>query len=174
MQLVIYFGGSSETDTEWMAFCRDYNYSENDALLIIAGSKHREVCNSFLFPDLKGFAKRFTKSVFRLNKNSELFINSTNQLKAKVGILGSNIDRDTKLTSITLCGASRGGVTCFEVAKELNKLAPNLPVDIIADEPVPGNLYQIPGTNAANIADCRDLKNIRSVSVVLLSQLLAT
>lgn len=44
---------------------------------------------------------------------------------------------------------------------------PKVPVDIVANQPVPGNTYQGPLTNARSIADCSDLTNLRNVSVIL-------
>lgn len=76
-----------------------------------------------------------------------------------------------KIESITLCGYSRGAVTCFETARALHELNPHsktpVPVDVVANQPVPGNAYQGPLTNARRIADCSDLSNLRNVSVIL-------
>lgn len=69
------------------------------------------------------------------------------------------------IESITFIGYSRGGVTCFNMAKVMDKIHPNVPVHIVADQPVPGNIYALPGTNAATIADCSKLKNLKSVDV---------
>lgn len=74
---------------------------------------------------------------------------------------------DTGDDKIVLCGYSRGAVTCFEVAKQLQQLAPDVPIEIIADQPVPGNMTQLKGTNAASIKDCSKLTNITKATIIL-------
>lgn len=72
---------------------------------------------------------------------------------------------DKPISEITLCGYSRGAVTTFEVAKvlqeqQLRACSPLVPVNIVAQEPVPGNISQLPGTNAFSVGDCSWLKNV--------------
>ena len=169
MHLIIYFAGSGEVDDESLSFYKDFaSYITRETMLLsIAGCKHPEVCNTLYFPDLKRYAKRFVQKMF-LNTGNRFVLKNAEE--AKVGYFLSSsqeLSPGTEITSVTLCGHSRGAVTCFEVAKQLNQLAPQLPVDIVADQPVPGNCYETPGTNAASIADCRDLTNVRNVSVIL-------
>jgi hypothetical protein len=167
MHLVIYFCGTQNTATN---FKRQYNYvtGDNVRTYLVKGCEDPTVCDSGLFPDLKGFARRFTQKLF--GKDKKLATTKSEDLTN----IGINLDRsilrgkdDDPIESITLCGYSRGAVTCFEVARQLNQLVPDIPVDIVADQPVPGNFYQGPGTNAASVADCRDLGNLRNVSVIL-------
>lgn len=172
MHLVIYFCGTGNPgDT----FKNGYNYLQGDAnvsTVFVQGCENSQVCDSALFPDLPGFARRFSENLFQ-NQDSELRLNGLTSGALENLRIGIIADR-TRLTnsgepieSITLCGYSRGAVTCFEVAKQLNKIAPGIPVDIVADQPVPGNYYQGPGTNARSVADCSKLKNLRNVSVIL-------
>lgn len=167
MHLVIYFSGTGEQGAAF-ASKQDYLDNTNIRTVIVNGCIDREVCGTMLFPDLKEFAQRFTKKVFK-PYGEELALN---QDVEEVGIQQHHVNKIREagiqeIDSITLCGYSRGAVTCFEVAKELNKIAPQIPVDIVANQPVPGNSYQGPGTNAASVADCSNLKNLRNVSVIL-------
>lgn len=168
MHLVVYFCGTGDPGN---SFPNHYDYVNKEKVktVFVKGCQDPNVCNSGLFPDLKAFSERFTKQLFDQNQQ----IATTNpDVLASIGI---NLDRTTlsesdkgeEIESITLCGYSRGAVTCFEVARQLNQLCPNIPVDIIADQPVPGNCYQGPGTNAASVADCSDLQNLNNVSVIL-------
>ena len=76
---------------------------------------------------------------------------------------------DEPIESITFVGYSRGAVTCFNAARAKEKLltGTNVPVRIVADQPVPGTAYALPGTNAARIADCSDLKQVTKVDLTI-------
>lgn len=79
----------------------------------------------------------------------------------------SDLQAKDPITGITLCGYSRGGVVCFEIARQLLKCAPEIPVYIVADQPVSGNMYPFPGTNASSVLDCRDLTNVKKVGLII-------
>ncbi|WP_131750939.1 hypothetical protein [Legionella erythra] len=194
MHLVIYFCGTGDNGD---SFPEQYDYVNKEAgvrTVFVKGCDEPEVCNSEVFPNLKGFAKRFVSTLF---KSDEIDLtlkagktpdqgekDAPNQKKKKTRKLTENEileslgirldrtdigtdDKDKKIESITLCGYSRGAVTCFEVARALHAMNPKVPVDIVANQPVPGNTYQGPLTNARSIADCSDLTNLRNVSVIL-------
>ncbi|WED43559.1 hypothetical protein [Legionella cardiaca] len=192
MHLVIYFCGTGNPGND---FPEEYDYvpeNKNVRTIFVKGCDEPEVCNSTIFPNLKEFAGRFVKKLFKRDEGQEkdnLQFKTTN--KDTLQSIGINLeeyeildefgrpkrtvkrtnitgaDMDEEIESITLCGYSRGAVTCFEVARQLNQLAPRIPVDIVADQPVPGNCYQGPLSNAGSIADCSDLTNLRNVSVIL-------
>jgi hypothetical protein len=172
MHLIIYFCGTGDGGS---GFIDGYGYTEDKAnisTIFVQGCEHPDVCNGGLFPDLNAFAKRFVKNLFmQTDKGFSLTATSPETLeKLSIGIAGNHSktkNADEAIESITLCGYSRGAVTCFEVAKQLNNIAPKIPVDIVANQPVPGNCYQGLGTNAASVADCSHLKNLRNVSVIL-------
>ena len=76
------------------------------------------------------------------------------------------------IDNIILAGYSRGAVTTFEVAKSLQSMqlkrnAPLTPVSIFAQEPVPGNLTELPGTNAYSAGNCSRLHNITDATLVI-------
>lgn len=206
MHLVIYFAGTGEEIDPWHHFSFDYiSNNSKVSMLFVEGCHHKEVCNNGLTPNLSNFAKRFMKAFEVIetepNKGKLKLIGDANALKALgIGIATiptnqnsedllssiesfSTVQKDFIIDDITLTGFSRGGVTCFEVAKELqalqrpkqmmkklkdNEVAPPLtPVSIIAAEPVPGNFYQGPFTNAGSIADCSHLENLERTSIIL-------
>ncbi|MFJ1268337.1 hypothetical protein ACD661_07195 [Legionella lytica] len=78
-------------------------------------------------------------------------------------------DMDEAIESITFAGYSRGAVTCFNAARAKEQQFPDVdvPVRIVADQPVPGTAYALPGTNAARIADCSDLKQVKRVDLTI-------
>jgi len=166
MHLVIYFCGTQDKGEGFLAQ-RNYLTQENIKQLFVAGCEHKSVCGTVLFPDLKAFAIRFTQQAFRV-VDERLEVNPHNL--STVGVKpehSSPVFDEEAIESITLCGYSRGGVTCFEVAKELNKIAPHIPVNVVANQPVPGNSYQGPGTNAARVADLRHVHNIKNATIIL-------
>lgn len=175
MHLVIYFCGTGEPGDDFSA---GYDYTKDSELvrtLFVEGCDNPDVCDAHLFPDLNAFAQRFGRAVFRQDHEG-LKLTSSMPQRLQVGVSdGPNNqmttvkegDTENVITGITLCGYSRGAVTCFEVAKQLEQIAPNVPVDIVANQPVPGNSYQGPGTNVASIADCSKLTNLRNVSIIL-------
>lgn len=169
MNLIIYFCGTGNPGDNFESQSNYLNQNDTLRTIFVRGCEHPAVCNSSLFPDLKGFAKRFTQKLF----NADGQLKTTNELELNtVGVrydrtILQDSDAGAKIDSITLCGYSRGAVTCFEVARQLNQIAPNIPVNIVADQPVPGNLYQTAGSNAASVADCSDLTNLKKVSIIL-------
>jgi predicted esterase len=130
MHLVIYFCG---TGNNGETFFQNNQYLNNPNIrtIFVEGCDKPEVCNSGLFPDLKAFAARFTQQVFeKVKNNNKVLLVNTKDLQS-VGVNAdhssanlSDIDEDDPIESILLCGYSRGGVTCFEVAKELKKWLP--------------------------------------------------
>lgn len=180
-QLVVYFCGTGASARSFYEF-NDYLKSDNIITIVVNGCESPNVCDTSIFPDLKGFARRFVEKLF-VKKGKELQIPKgakattpapriTAELESIVGINFTNssqnlADQDEVIGRILLCGFSRGAVTCFEVAKVLNRIAPEIPVDIVADQPVPGNMYPFPGSNAISIADCSDLKNLKNVTIIL-------
>lgn len=187
MHLVIYFCGTGEELTKGDKDNFAY-LSQNPKVstLFVKGCHDKEVCGSSINPNLNKFAKRFMDA-FEIIKEGP----NKGKLKLKGDLdtlkdLGIGISsefstvrgEDLIIDDITLTGFSRGGVTCFEIAKQLQELESKkpvggkdeqtyTPVDIIAAEPVPGNSYNVPGTNARSIANCTHLKNLQHSTVIL-------
>ncbi|CDZ76307.1 hypothetical protein BN59_00574 [Legionella massiliensis] len=168
MHLVINFCGTGDNGSGFLDGY-DYVHSEQVKTLFVEGCDKEEVCDAAIFPDLKNFAQRFAQGVFSAEgENLRLTTHDLHNLA--MGISRANVnagDVAKSITGITLCGYSRGAVTCFEVAKVLKEIAPSIPIDIVADQPVPGNIFQVPGANANSIADCSKLDNLENVSVIL-------
>lgn len=136
----------------------------------LRGCQHSEVGNGFLFPDLDIAASKIRKA---FNKNE---INLTTLMLA----LGDGVCRiegvphgpnDTlktlfKIESIALEGFSRGAVTAFATAKKLDDLG--IPIDIIANQPVPGQLLEnSAGSIYSKHHDLSQCKNIHSATTLL-------
>lgn len=70
---------------------------------------------------------------------------------------------------IGLIGFSRGAVSTFMAAKALNskEVTREIPVDIFADQPVPGNFVNYPGSNGYAGSDLSQCENIRSCHISL-------
>ncbi|WP_133138849.1 hypothetical protein [Legionella genomosp. 1] len=170
MHLVIYFCGTGNPGAD---FLNGYDYVDNPNVktIFVKGCHDREVCNAGIFPDLKGFTERFTHEVFEM-RDGKLYLSTSDLASKKVGISNPHStvaagDEEKEITSVTFAGFSRGGVTAFLEAQQFKTFAPNVEVDVVADQPVPGNSYQIPGSNAANMADCSDCSNIKNATIIL-------
>lgn len=195
MHLVIYFCGTGNSGKDFASF-EDYLTGNRGVWTIkVKGCDKPEVCGNGIFPDLKGFAQRFTRTLFSNNSKDKTVTLATTNSEVLYGIgiekAGLRIDltlesiskkpdkmtnaieqslnkrTNTNIESITLCGYSRGAVTCFEVARVLYEEVPHIPVNIVADQPVPGNLYSLPGSNVNSVIDCSDLNNLKNVSIIL-------
>ncbi len=74
---------------------------------------------------------------------------------------------------LNICGQSRGGVSAFLLAKQLQAIDPNyLEINLVVTDPVPGNLsitakldpFHISIANmATDLRDCRSLKNVLAI-----------
>ena len=72
----------------------------------------------------------------------------------------SSADLESQITSILIVGFSRGGVTPFLLMNMLRKYKCDLPIKIIADEPVPGT-----PTALRTYLDLQHLKNLERVQL---------
>lgn len=175
MHLIIYFSGTDIVADEDNGGMKRFNEVPNVSTISVRGCAHEEVCGNGVFPNLEEFAHRFVDSVF-ISDEGGLRLTETDLSALKVGIRkdGTNVrekellsEEPLNVTSITLCGSSRGAVTCFNVARELQRRAPDVEIDIVANQPVPGNIYPAPGTIASSVKDCTDLKNVKNAAVIL-------
>lgn len=179
MKLVIYFCGTGNPGSDFIESAKIIKQEDNplhreDVVPIMVRScDHPEVCNSEVSPDLAAFAKRFVRKAFEKNDGKLAVKGLTELAKSKIGInaeAGKSIGwqeftESKEITEIILCGYSRGAVTCFNVAKELDKFG--IPISIIANQPVPGYFHAGPGTNGGRVADCSKLSNLKHVSIIL-------
>ncbi len=168
MHLVIYFSGTGNPGDD---FVKNYNYVNDELVktVFVNGCEHPEVCNTPVFPNLRAFAKKFTQKIFKID-NGSLRLASDDLSHLHIGIQANRTTAsaaDGNITGLTLCGYSRGAVTCYEVARCLQATAPQIPIDIIADNPVPGNSGLWLFSNARNVADCSDLTNIKHSTIIL-------
>lgn len=68
-----------------------------------------------------------------------------------------------KIRELLLVGYSRGAVSAFLLAKKLFQIGNQLPLKILANQPVPGNALLFPPTIGAKLLDLRLCTNIKTV-----------
>jgi hypothetical protein len=169
MHLVIYFCGA---DDEGDSFGEKTNFTTNPEvrILFVQFCNSKELCSLYFSSNLLSFAHRFVNKLFK-HRNGQIQLSTTDLNRLKIGIKNTPTldqgDSHKKISAITLAGYSLGAVTCFNIAIKLNEIAPNIPVNIIANQPVLGNAYQGPNTTITNIANCCELKNLRNVTIIL-------
>lgn len=174
MHLVIYFCGTRHPGFNFYEK-NDYLDAPHIRTLFVKGCDEPEVCGSAISPDLRTFAQRFVQGLFKQSgteENKAWVLEMTILESLGVSLQNtsnhlSDINEANPIESLTLAGYSRGAVTCFEVARQLHTIASEIPIDIVSDQPVPGNYYPGFYTNAGRIADCRDLSNLKHVSIIL-------
>lgn len=144
--VIFIFGGTGETAQDVRDLYGNVVYSLSTIIVYIAGSDHPNVGGSSLFPDVRRFhggalfpdldvAAKHIKHAFQEKQ--------LNRIRLKQA-LGNGVEIDIPLDEqeqysidrIALIGFSRGAVSAFATAKQLNEL--RIPMDIIADQPVPG------------------------------------
>ena len=95
----------------------------------------------------------------------------TNMLRVPKGFAGEfaskteGADREVPYVKLILKGFSRGAVMAFLLAKKLHEMGLNVPIEIDADEPVPGNAWL--GGKAKVAADLSECSNVRRVHIRL-------
>ncbi|MDI1352906.1 MAG: hypothetical protein PSV35_09125 [bacterium] len=128
------FAGTGDDGYGYASMKEKHTEFNQDVIRIyIKGCHNARVGNGFLFPDLEIAANNvrnsFTGNILNLKKLQEHFG------EGLYGIKGSTDDTIT-VDEIILDGFSRGAVTTFATAKKLDSL--NIPIHIIANQPVPG------------------------------------
>lgn len=139
---------------------------QDDVIRIyVDGCQHSHVGGSIINPDFNIVSNNIKKSF----NNAELDIEKLkNSLGTAIVIKGPRTENPIKVEQIGLYGFSRGAVTTYAVAKNLDDL--NIPIDIIANQPVPGqaqaNKADGPYKRYHDLSEC---KSIRSVFTYLAS-----
>ncbi|KTD35323.1 hypothetical protein Lmor_0770 [Legionella moravica] len=143
-------------------------FDPNVIRVYMRGCDHENVGNGFLNPDLDIVSNSIRQAFDKENQTIDL-----DKLNALIGdgicrIEGPTHYRNPKITDIGLQGFSRGAVTTFAAAKKLDDL--NIPMDIIANQPVPGQIAEfVPGSLYSKHHDLTKCKNIRSATTFLAS-----
>lgn len=146
------------------------NYFNDDVIRVyVCGCQADQVGNGMIFPDLSIVSKKIKRS-FNPNKTIDL-----SRLRKELGssiahmkIPSSIEDPISKIDNIALYGYSRGAVTTFAVAKNLDGL--NIPIDIIANQPVPGQRAESSFLSLYNkYNDLKQCRNIKSSLTLLAS-----
>lgn len=163
MKIVFFFSptGTNGKDYEKSSE-EELSFSEDTVRIYLKGCQHPNIGNSLLTPDLD-IAATHIRNAF---ENGTL---NLDKLKQNLGdgicaIYPEDTVNTFKPESIGLNGHSRGAVSTFAVAKKLDDL--DIPIDIIANQPVPGELNET-SRSTQKYKDLSDLKNIRSAAVFL-------
>ena len=164
-KILFCFAGTGDTADSYSDLLENNCTFNQDVIRVyLHGCDHEKVGDGFLFPDLE-IVSQAIRNAFSADQTldlEKLFM----QLGTGLGdIYGPLIGRP-KIDSIGLHGFSRGAVTTFAVAKKLNDL--NIPIDIIANQPVPGQSTEnAPGSLFTKYNDLRQCKNIRSAATFI-------
>lgn len=178
MHLLIHFCGTGDTGETFYNNCEYLKQLTDLRIIFVEGCDHPQVCNAYLFPDLEEFARRFVSYLFTrktthniVQSPTFLFIRTQYLSQVGINVAHSSLNlgdlNQAGITGIILSGYSRGAVVCFNVARALFNIAPEIPVDVIADQPVPGNYYPLFFNNAGRALDCHDLLNLKNVYFIL-------
>lgn len=174
MPKVIFFFAGTGDDGEGYKLMKEGGYGlgnksdpfQDDVIRIyIKGCQEKRVGNGFLFPDLEIAANNvrnaFTNEGLDLDKLKENFGDGLFEICGQPP--GSST---VTVASIALEGFSRGAVTTFATAKKLNDL--NIPMHIIANQPVPGETGIAKGLYS-RYCDLRACHNIQTAHTFLAS-----
>ena len=168
-KIVFCFAGTGDEGDDYASSLERYNSFEPDVIRVyMRGCQHDKVGGGFLFPDLD-IVSNSIRNAF--NKDDQTI--DLEKLKEMMGdgiclIEGPKYLSTHKITDIGLQGFSRGAVTTFAVAKKLDDL--NIPMDIIANQPVPGQIAEnSPGSLFSKYHDLTKCQNIRSATTFLAS-----
>lgn len=165
-KIVFCFAGTGDPGDQY-AMDLEYNNNFNDDVIrvYLRGCQDENIGGGdFLFPDLDIAANKIRNAF-----NQE---DGTIDLQKLQHDLGDGICRiagpkklvNPQIESIGLQGFSRGAVSTFATAKKLNDL--NIPMDIIANQPVPGEFSEQSAlyTKYHDLTQCT---NIRSATTLL-------
>jgi len=159
-------------------------FKENTLRIYLRGCQHPSIGNGLLYPDLDIAAnhiynafedKKLNLDKLKANLGDGIYQMCSSQSVIEEVVTGSittyvmvqkhdEIGALVEIESIGLNGHSRGAISTFAVAKKLDEL--NIPIDIIADQPVPGVIQETSDLiqKYSNLSQCRQ---IRSASVFL-------
>ncbi|WED42681.1 hypothetical protein [Legionella cardiaca] len=145
---------------------------EDTIRIYFKGCHGRKTGGNGWFPDIAGAAKRlvstFTNDTLDLDALKRKFdTDVVIEPFDSAGTSPKHYGKVSEIDEILLAGYSRGGVTAFAVAKELNHCKKQTPVRIIANQPVPGNYYNGAGTVVSEVEDLSMCTNIKTASVIV-------
>ncbi len=190
MKILFYFSGTSCLASDVCDYLEQYSafFDQNVMRIYIDGCQDQTVGNGILSPNLEIVAKNIeatftkvdSKVMFDLDEFKRRFtstrfsiINGNQKHKAyairpegQPDVITSSSDKLTKIQveNICLAGFSRGAVETFAVAKKLDKF--DVPMHIIANQPVSGERYLQKTKTYSNLTEC---KNICSATVMVAS-----
>lgn len=165
-KVIFLFAGTGDDGFGYYHMKETKSQFHDDVLRIyIKGCHKKGVGNGFLFPDLEIAANNvrnaFEGNELDLVKLRELFAGGLYTIEGR-----KPDNNKVQVDELTLDGFSRGAVTVFATAKKLDDL--NIPMHIIANQPVPGDTGIARGLYS-RYCDLRGCHNIKSAHTFLAS-----
>lgn len=142
----------------------------NDVIRVYVQScTHKNLGNGYLMPNLEVAARNINRGFDAQSKiiNFELLADGLDSgLWLIKGCTQEDLKAPIVIDKICLQGYSRGAVTAFAVAKQLDHL--DIPIHILADRPVSGDVSDsLPRTMYAKYNNLSECKNIHSALTLL-------
>ncbi|MFA6304124.1 MAG: hypothetical protein WC627_13470 [Legionella sp.] len=142
----------------------------NDVIRVYVQScTHKNLGNGYLIPNLEVAARNISRCFDAHSKiiNFEILADGLDSgLWLIKGCSQEDLKAPIVIDKICLQGYSRGAVTAFAVAKQLDHL--DIPIHILADRPVSGDVSDsLPGTMYAKYNNLSECKNIHSALTLL-------
>ncbi|WP_028387566.1 hypothetical protein [Legionella fairfieldensis] len=174
-KIIFYFAGTRQSVENYKEGMEGIGYKDDVIRVYLRGCEHKNIGGNSAYPDLKIVANKIrsafdakSKTINLEKLESELGDAMTwnyNSIYGKPEI--SSID--PHITHIGLAGYSRGGVSTFASALALDDL--DIPIDIIADQPIPGQLNQYYSFKSlySQYNDLTQCRNVESATILLCS-----
>lgn len=169
MKVVFLFAGTGDDGKHYSRSKENSIYFGEDVVRIyLQGCQHEKVGGGLAFPDLTIAANNIRtafdgeKKTLNLKTLREHFGSGIHRIEGDI-----DGDEEVDVEQIGLCGFSRGAVTTFAAAKALNDL--DIPMDIVANQPVPGDIVSSSTSNSIykKFSDLRKCHNIRSATTLI-------
>lgn len=165
-QIVFFFCGNGDSGIKSAPEIDEAcHFKKNVIRIYLKGPHHKKIGNGYIWPNIDLIATTI--------KNA--FNQQTLDLNRLLRTLGdgvclqevpADLPNPLSITRIALHGFSRGGMVVFAVAKALNDL--NIPMDLIANQPVPGDPIDGLGESYyTKYHDLRSCQNIHSATTFL-------
>jgi len=141
----------------------DRSFPDDVIRVYLESCIHPKIGNGLFFPDFNIVSKAIRNSFEKNTQSIDIL-----QLRRHLGSgIYTIISEDTPQTpiqieSILLTGYSRGAATLPIIAKAIDELG--IPIDIVADRPVPGKGSQWANPSESDLSSC---KNIRSATTIM-------
>lgn len=163
-KVIFFFAGTGRSNDEYAREHNNYLDFPSDVVRIyVNGCQDIRVggVGGMISPDLEVVAGKVASAFSTSHGDCLLNIKALQQSFQNTLIIEPDInDFKVKVDSLALEGYSRGAVTTFAVAKKLKNFNVDVDIDIIANQPVPGEQFQ--RTLYNRYKDLSDLQHVKS------------